>query len=555
MPSLNFDSIIQNSVGGLGQVGAGLYQGVGAEGAIGGGRLGNASQLALGRIDTQAFLAAHPEFAEPYNNVKASGQDPSQWLELAIQDATYIDPASVPRGGGVADTVGGLTNVASGLETGANTAVRTGNLSDVTTLGKGYSDAYRASNPELFATLGGASALGGATPYQPFSAQGYNAATYSPMANLTADQLQQGMLGGSLYGQAMQAGPNAASQALLGRATAFANSNGALTANELRNVQQGTREAFAARGLEMSNPAIAAEIGNRIGAERSRMTEDLSLAAQLGNAYNQDLAASRGFATGVYGQELGRQGANQGANLQAGMANQGAYNQAGQFNAASQNQAMQFTAQQQNAAALANSQLAQQQQQQDRGYALNLAGSYQNAAYDPTRLLGATSGAPAMAGGLLGAATGYSPDLGSYFGQTSGIANDVAMTRYNAEMAAQNAAKNRSSGLLGGALGAIGTIGGALLGVPSIGAAVGSGLGSIFGGGGGGAGAAPASFNYSVGSTNTNLLGISQPTNLPSYMQARSVSNGPAFAAGSDPFDDGNNASRQAFVTSVYGPR
>jgi hypothetical protein len=482
MPSLDFSSIIQNSVGGLGQIGGGLLGGAPTEGAIGQARFGNAADLALGNIDAQAFLQQHPEFVEGFQNEAAKGGDPNKWLGMAIANASYIDPASVPRGGGTAGTLKALTGQASGLETSANTALRGSNLSDLQAFGGGMANAYRSANPELFNALGSASRLSGSTPYQPFTAQGYNAATYSPMANLTADQLQQGMLGGSLYGQALNAGPNAASRALLGRATALANSNGALTANELRNVQQGTREAFAARGLEMSNPAIAAEIGNRIGAERSRQTEDLSLAAQLGNAYNQDLQASRGFSTGVYGQELGRQGANQSANLSAGAANQSAYNQAGQFNSAAQNAAMQFTAQQQNAAALANAQLAQQQQQQDRGYALNVAGGYQNAAYDPTRLLGATSGAPGMAGGILGTATGYNPDLGTYLPTTANISNDVAMTRYNAEMAAANAAKNRSSGLLGGALGAIGTIGGALLGGP-IGAGLGAGLGNLIGGG------------------------------------------------------------------------
>lgn len=480
MPSINSGTIFGDAYNGYGVGQGAILGGVGVEGQIGAGRANNASSLALGRIDTQAFLAAHPEFVEPYNNVLKSGQDAGKWLELAIQDATYIDPASVPRGGGVAGTLGALTGSASGLETKANTGVRAGNLSDLQAFGGGMADAYRAANPGLTNSLQTATGLLGQGGFTPMSAQGYEAATYSPMASLTADQLQQGRLGGSLYYQALNAGPTSASNALLGRANTLAQSTGQLTPLEYRNIQQGTREAFAARGMEMSNGAIAAEIGNRIAGERSRQTEDLSLAAALSQAYQQDRNASQGFATGVYGQELGRQGQNQGANLQAGLANQGAYNQAGQFNAQSTNAARQYSAEAANRMALANAQLAMQQQGQNQGYALGLVGAQQNAAYDPTRLLGATSGAPGMAGSILGYGTAYNPDTSGLYNNAVGVAQDVNMTRYNAEMAAKNSKANNTAGLISGGLGLIGSIGGAMLGGP-FGSAAGAKLGSSLG--------------------------------------------------------------------------
>jgi hypothetical protein len=82
-------------------------------------------------------------------------------------------------------------------------------------------------------------------------------------------------------------------------------STGQLSPEELRNAQQATREAFAARGLEMSNQAIAGEAMARSEAVRQRQAQDIQQSAALNQAYLADLNASRGFATGVYGQDLG----------------------------------------------------------------------------------------------------------------------------------------------------------------------------------------------------------------------------------------------------------
>jgi hypothetical protein len=480
MPTISSGNIFGESATGYNTLGNAVLGGVGTEGAIGAGRFGNTSNLALGNIDAQEFLRQHPEFQEGWDNAIATGDDPMRWLPLAIGAASYIDPASIPRAGGVSDTLQALTGAASGMETGANTALRQANLSDLNAFGPGMAAAYRSANPELYGALGAASAMGGNTPFTPIGSRGYDAATYSPNTSVQASQLRPGMLGNSLYGQAMGAGPNGASQALLGRAQQLAQSTGQLSPLELRNIQQGTREGFAARGMEMSNSAIAGEIGNRIAAERGRMTDDLNMSAFLGNAYNQDLNASRGFASGVWGQDLGMQGANQGAGLQAQLANQNAYNTAGQFNAASQNQAGQYGANAYNQAQLANAQLAMQQQGNDRNYALNLAGQYGSTAYNPMSLLGATSGAPGAAGGILGATNGYAPDMSGLLGTTTGVANDVNMTQYNAEMAAKLGSANNKAGIWSGILGAVGTVGGAVVGGP-IGAAIGAKLGTALG--------------------------------------------------------------------------
>jgi hypothetical protein len=110
----------------------------------------------------------------------------------------------------------------------------------------------------------------------------------------------------------------------------------------------------------MSNPAIAAEAAARSGAMRQRQAEDLAQATALNQAYTQDLTANRNFGTGLYGQDIGLQQANQQAALQAALANQQTGQQFSLANQAAANQAGQFGASAANQAALQNAQLASQ---------------------------------------------------------------------------------------------------------------------------------------------------------------------------------------------------
>jgi hypothetical protein len=219
---------------------------------------------------------------------------------------------------------------------------------------------------------------------QGYAAQGYDAARAQRVADVAAQTIGQGALGQQLYGQAMEAAPTAASDTFRRRAAEMAVSTGQLSPEELRNAQQAAREAFASRGLEMSNQAIAAEAMSRAEAVRQRQAQDIQQAAALNQAYLADLNASRGFATGVYGQDLGRAQMNQDAQLRSALANQAAgmqlsladqqalnqasqfgamsANEAAQFGAAAQNQANQFAAAAQNAASQGNAQLASQYQ-------------------------------------------------------------------------------------------------------------------------------------------------------------------------------------------------
>jgi hypothetical protein len=441
------------------------------------------------------------------------------------------------------------------------------------------------------------------------ASQGYTAANARAVEDANAQMIGRGLLGQSLYQQGLNAGPSGAAQTLQQRAQQLAASTGQLSQEELRSIQQGSREAFASRGLEMSNPAISGEIGARIAAQRARQMEDLQAAAALNQAYTQDLTANRGFATGLYGQDVSLQSQNQSAALQVALAKQqaglslsladqqalnassqfganaaneqarfnaqslnaagqfnagsfneqarynaqavnaasqfgasaanqaslynaqsantaaqfgasaynqaslqnsqlgsaasqfgaSAANQASQYNAGSINQASMFGANAANEQARYNQQLAAQQQQQgitnlgllgqttmgqtesNRNYQMNVAGGYQNAAYDPSSLvLGQRSNAMQNAGGVYNAAAGANPDFSGQLGLVTGVATDANMTAFNAAENARIAKMNNKAAITGALLGSVGQI----LGGP-IGGQIGKSIGGAMSGGGG----------------------------------------------------------------------
>lgn len=272
-----------------------------------------------------------------------------------------------------ARAMGGKTDLFGGLESAIQGTQRFGDV-NITPTQAALIGAAPTMQAQGYNAATMQAAMLGAAPTieaQGYNAQGYDAARAQRVADVAAQTIGQGALGQSLYGQALEAAPTAASDTFRRRAAEMAVSTGQLSPEELRNAQQATREAFAARGLEMSNQAIAAEAMSRAEAVRQRQAQDIQQAAALNQAYLADLNASRGFATGVYGQDLGRSQMNQEATLRAALANQAtgaqmsladqaAINQASQFGAAAQNQANQFAAAAQNAASQGNAQLAAQ---------------------------------------------------------------------------------------------------------------------------------------------------------------------------------------------------
>jgi hypothetical protein len=293
------------------------------------------------------------------------------------------------------------------------------------------------------------------------AAQGYQAAQARSVADVAAQQVAQGALGQSLYGQALTAAPTSASETFRQRAAQMATSTGQLSPEELRNAQQATREAFAARGLEMSNQAIAAEAMSRAGAVRERQAQDIQQASALNQAYLADLSASRGFATGVYGQDLGLQQANQAANLQAAMGNQQMAGQLSLADQAAMNQAAQFGASAGNAAAMANAQqqaqfaMANQQAQMQAAAAnqaaLNQAGQFGASAQNAAAMANAERQAQfALANqGVLSQTNLANAGFGNQAAQFGAAAQNAAAMA-NAEQAARFALANQQAGMQAG---------------------------------------------------------------------------------------------------------
>jgi hypothetical protein len=435
MPQVNTEQILREAVAGYGTTNKAVEQGVLAERYTGRARQLGTVESALGKIDEQEMLRLHPELQEGFDNEIAKGGDPNLWLEAAIRNSSTIDPASVPRSGGIVDAVGVLAGKTGAIESAANTAARAAGVADIATLSPQLTAAYRAGNSELFGALGKAGGMvDSGDPYAAYRAsvlgqqavgpaatqgygaslaasqgygatnaasqgygatnatsqgyastdatsqgytaeqaamreyaasqaasQGYTAANARAVEDANAQMIGRGLLGQSLYSQGLTAGPSGAAQTLQQRAQQLAASTGQLSQEELRSVQQGSREAFAARGLEMSNPAISGEIGARIAAQRARQAEDLQMAAGLNQAYTQDLTANRGFATGLYGQDVSLQSQNQSAALQVALAkqqagitlslaDQQAINSASQFGSNAANEQARFNAQSLNAA-------------------------------------------------------------------------------------------------------------------------------------------------------------------------------------------------------------
>jgi hypothetical protein len=559
--------------------------------ALGGLGLKDIGQYSQGvaQFDAKAFLEARPDILNNFNNDPGYAQTYGSLEQYAkaAADAEGLTANFTVKEGGSIDLFKALGGAASGVETAANTAVRTASTADVNALAPQLAATYNQLNPEVLASLKRAEALSapGADPYagmrsavenarqfgdlsftpaqaallgaapqvglggynaaqtaaesynaalaqsggyqaeraaaenynaalaksqgytaeransqgynaaqttaQGYTAetagsQGYNTQGYTPDSynaaqaatgmQTEAERLARGKLGESLYAQALQAGPSSAAQLLGGRAAQFAASTGQLSPEELRNIQQGTREAYAARGIEMSNPAIAAEAMARSGAMRQRQAEDLAQAVALNQAYTQDLTTNRNFGTGLYGQEIGLQQSNQQAALQAALANQqanqnvtlanvGATNTASQFNTglkadASQfganaaNQASQFAANAANQVALAN-QLARNTSNQFGADASNQANALNQTATNTANQFSANAAnQAALQNALLGTNAGqFGADAANQMFLANQLATNTA-NQFSANARNQAALQNALLGSNAGQFGA-----------------------------------------------------------------------------------------------------
>lgn len=462
--------------------------------------------------------------------------------------------------GGQEGTVGLLGRVSQDMaafDAAALQRQREADIAAVEQLGPRAAEAFRAANPQLQAALGRAEGLSstqnfygglqqalsnqpqfqnvnfsaanaamlGAAPQA--SSQGYTAQNAAQVNNVSAGQVGSGALGEQLMQQALGAGGVGQVGGLLqGRAADLAQSRGQLNADELRSLQQATREAYAARGVEMGSGALSAEALSRLTNERQRMQEDLALASALNQAGQSELAANRAFQQGVQGADVSRQFSNVGNNLQAALANQGVSAQQALANQQAANQAAQFGASAANTSALANQAMAGQyglanqsaanqfalanqqadlstqaanrafaanqyqqmvanqgllgqlqasQLGQDRNYALQLAGLTQSTMSDPFQaILGRPSQALGMAqnqqgfgGSLVSGLQGpqlFDPNAGINLAlQNNANLSNFNTSIYGSQLGFAGAQAGAQGQMIGGLLGGLGGIGAGVL--------------------------------------------------------------------------------------------
>lgn len=394
-----------------------------------------------------------------------------QYTALNLQDINqYLMGVGTPGQPGYTQGAIGLLGQTSPLlgdiQALANTQQRAADIADVAALGTQASQAFRAANPELYSQLARAEQLGGTSNYFGGLEQAIGGAQqFGPaMAQRVRSQnVGTGLLGAQMYGQALNAGPSAISQGLQQQGMAALAQGGTLTPAEIRQLQQGVREAYASRGTEMGSAAVTAEALAQQQAGRQRQLENLQLASGIGQQLTAEQQANRAYQQAVQQQELARQQSNVGTGLQAQLANQAALNQMALAN-------REFAAgqQQQQIANLGLlGQLQQGQGAADRAYALQLAGAYGGASFDPMMaILGRQSTAPQMgqqqqtyASGLTGTLQGpqlFDPNAGVNIG----LINQSNLGNYQAAVSGSQAAARGQilGGLLGGISNAIGKI-------------------------------------------------------------------------------------------------
>lgn len=386
-----------------------------------------------------------------------------QYTSLNLQDMQdYLQ--GVGGAPGALSQLQQATPLLGQIQATSNTQQRQADINDVSNLGGQAAAAFRAANPELQNALARAQGLGTGVQYNQQDNLGGLQALLGQQPNYAQiGQLGQGQLGASLYSQALGAnGLGSVGQKLSDRAAQLAASTGKLTPEELRASQQSIREAYAARGTDMSSGAVSAEALGRLADERGRMMQDLQMASALNQASQAELGANRSFASGVYGQELGRGVTNIGVqdanrSFAANQYQQQVQNQAllGQLQAAQQQQAFQ-------------NQLAAQGQ--DRNYALQLAQMQAATSFDPmmailgrsSQSLGAAQQQQGLAANLTSSMQGpqlFDPNAGINLGlqNASNLGNYQAAT-YGAQANAQG---QITGGLFQGLGSMLGSLGGA----------------------------------------------------------------------------------------------
>ncbi len=173
----------------------------------------------------------------------------------------------------------------SEIQANANTAQRRNDINDVAHLGSMATDAWRSANPELLANTSRLADLVESQGGQTFQASGS-----SLMPDLEA-AARDGL-----------SGPSELQAELQRQAMAALQTEGALSADARRDVEQSVRAAAADRGMAFSNSTIFDEAMNKDKYRRQRSAEDKATALAVDAAGQRNLNANRSFALGVSSQ-------------------------------------------------------------------------------------------------------------------------------------------------------------------------------------------------------------------------------------------------------------
>lgn len=225
-------------------------------------------------------------------------------------------------------------------------------------------------------TSAGQAAQASFTPSTAYTATASQAAQQQAQA---AQAAQQRASGGALFNPLQRDAASNLGQVsqLQGQqqqiAQGLLNSGGALTPDEVRQIQQDTRAAYASRGLGDSNVAIASEALNQDAARRQRLLQNISTAQGIDTAGQNQLNAGRSYALGVQnqGQALNQFNAGQGNALN--QYNAGLQTGTSQFNAGQGNAINTFNAGQLNDISRFNANLQTQNSQYNSGLGAQLS--------------------------------------------------------------------------------------------------------------------------------------------------------------------------------------
>jgi hypothetical protein len=420
-----------------------------------------------------------------------TGRTAAQWLTDHVAEQAANDPVAqslqqgyTSRSGGMLDLYGQAIPRINELQNQANTATRTSTVNDAVGLAPKLTEAFNAANPGrtaannmLSSSIQGMNLQGS---YNPISAGNLGLAALASTTNAQAYTANPytangGPLLGVLEADAqkslntyspIQAQLNAQASSLLA-------SGGALSPDEIRAIQQGSRGAAAARGIYDSNASIASEAMNTASAQRARQLQNMQIAQGIDATGQQQINDSRTYAQGVQ---------SQGQNLST--YNTGQLNQVGMFNAGNQTNVSLANAQAANQAALANAAahnqyglaqygtnanmaqfnagMQQSYLQNDRNFALQGANQLNAGAYDPmAAIMGTGSNAIGQAGGIVnqgGVSSNTGPQLFDPF--SPAITSMYAGNQAN-QTAAGIANANNSAALWGAGINGIGNAAGA----------------------------------------------------------------------------------------------